>query len=140
MRYKVSGTVAAILLAVLAGPTIAGCSMSSDVANESSSASGSTVASTRMAKDFPLASGAISQSQDLGADGWSATVAVADAQAQQNALDALTAAGFTIHGKNEGDPLLRTYSLNNDIDAVTLTLTQADGKFLVSYSVAPISH
>lgn len=95
-------------------------------------------APTRMAADFPLADGELLDSADLGSAGWSATVRVADAGEQQDALDALVARGFTIHGDDEDEQGERVLALSDGELSVTLALSRAPEGPLVSYSVAPV--
>lgn len=140
MQNTLSKTMLAVVAVVVAGAVVTGCGSGDEQSGTEGTASQSApaVLSERVPADFPLVEGDLVRADETGAAAWSATVSVDDAEAQQKALDDLLAAGFTEHGSDESDPSLRTFSLNDETDAVTLVLTQSGDQHLVTYSYAPM--
>ncbi|GAA3589357.1 hypothetical protein GCM10022198_11550 [Klugiella xanthotipulae] len=119
---------------LMAAPALAGCTADAapEQAQEVSLPEG-------IPTDFPIATGTPIAAATLGSSGWSTTVTVQDADAQQAALDDLLADGYVPHGSDDGDGAHRIYSLNNGTNSVTLTLRSEDDTYLVDYSFAPMS-
>ncbi|GAA3593663.1 hypothetical protein GCM10022198_16930 [Klugiella xanthotipulae] len=90
-------------------------------------------------KDFKLAEGSVVRAEQMGDEGWSATVKVADKDAQDAAREALLDSGYTLNGSLEDNPDERTYTMDNGKRSVTLVLQKANGDYLVAYSFAPLA-
>ncbi|MFC4222474.1 hypothetical protein [Lysinibacter cavernae] len=122
----------AILGGLLLAPALTGCTQDSDpnyTAVDLPSAFPTTV---------PLADGTVFAADKMGDTGWSASVLVDDAAAQDAVLQQLKDEGFTEQGSNESDAKARIFSLTDGTTAVTVVLKQVDGKFVVDYTFAPI--
>ncbi|GAA3585868.1 hypothetical protein GCM10022198_06480 [Klugiella xanthotipulae] len=128
-------TVASVLLvgALALTPVLTGC------AQESGAAENTAVALPEdFPVDVPLADGTIVTAEPFASVGWAATVIVDSADAQQDALDKLTDAGFKNIGTNEDDPKSRTYNYSDGDMSVTVLLSQEGDNFLVDYTMAAI--
>lgn len=122
----------ALLGGLLLAPALAGCTQE-----------GSTnYTAVDLPSDFPttvpLANGTVFAADKLGGTGWSASVLVKDEDAQEAVLDQLRDAGFAEIGSNDSDPQARVYSLSNGVTSVTVVLKQADDKFVIDYTFAPL--
>lgn len=121
----------AILGGLLLAPALSGCTQDSDpnyTAVDLPSAFPTTV---------PLADGTVFAADKMGNTGWSASVLVKDAAAQDAVLQQLKDSGFSVQGSNESDPNSRVFSLIDGKTSVTVVLKTVDGKFVVDYSFAP---
>jgi hypothetical protein len=83
-----------------------------------------------------VVSGPVADSVKIGSE-WSLTIKVADAKAQDAALQLLKAKGYVVVGENAGTtPATRVYSLANSQYSVRLAYATVGGSPAVTYAVA----
>ncbi|MFC4224362.1 hypothetical protein [Lysinibacter cavernae] len=109
----------ALAASLLAGGALAGCTSTDSGLPEG------------MPSGFKAATGEVSNAVTTGDNGWSFSVTVSDAEAQDAAIKRLTDDGYEIIGENEaGDT--RTYSLSNgEINATVVLSTNGDDRLVI---------
>jgi hypothetical protein len=112
----------AIAITLLFGGALAGCT-----ATDSGLPEG-------LPDSFQVATGEVANAVTTGEDGWSFSVTVNDANAQEAAVDKLTDDGYKVIGENEADGV-KTYALSNGEINATVVLSTNGDDHLVVYNV-----
>jgi len=86
---------------------------------------------------FQVATGEVANAVTTGENGWSFSITVNDADAQEAAVDKLTDDGYKVTGENEADGV-KTYALSNGEINATVVLSMNGDDHLVVYNLVRI--